>query len=58
MYQIKKSILEEVHMSGLSIHPSATKMYQELKKIFWWPGMKKEVVEFVCACLICQKSNI
>lgn len=44
--------------SGLSIHPEATKMYQDLKKMFWWPGMKKDVAEFMYACLTCQKSKI
>ena len=56
--EIKKSILEEGHRSGMSIHPGATKMYHDLKKLFWWPGMKKEIAEFVYACLICQKSKI
>ncbi|PNX73284.1 retrotransposon-related protein, partial [Trifolium pratense] len=56
--ELKKRILEEGHRSGLSIHPGATKMYQDLKKLFWWPGMKKEVAEFVYACLICQKSKV
>ncbi|KAI5431881.1 hypothetical protein KIW84_035859 [Lathyrus oleraceus] len=56
--EIKKSIVEEGHRSGLSIHPGATKMYQNMNKFFWWPGMKKEVVEFVYAYLTCQKSNI
>lgn len=51
--ELKKSILEEGHMSGLSIHPGDTKIYQYLKKLFRCPGMKKEVVEFVYACLIC-----
>ena len=51
-------ILEEGHRSKLSIHPGATKMYQDLKRIFWWPGMKKQIVEFVYACLTCQKSKI
>lgn len=32
--ELKKSILEEGHGSGLSIHPGATKMYQDLKKLF------------------------
>lgn len=31
--ELKKSILEEGHRSGLSIHPGATKMYHDLKKI-------------------------
>src|SRR4051812_23199833 len=56
--EIRKSILEEGHRSGFSIHPGATKMYHDLKKLFWWPGMKKEIAEFVYACLICQKSKI
>jgi len=46
-------ILDDVHRSSLSIHPGATKMYQDLKKLFWWPGIKKDIVEFVYACLIC-----
>ena len=42
----------------MSIHPGATKMYQDLKKLFWWWGMKKDIVESVYSCLICQKSKI
>ena len=56
--ELKKSILEEGHRSGLSIHPGATKMYQEWKKLFWWSGMKKEIVKFVYVCLTCQKAKI
>ncbi|XP_073224713.1 uncharacterized protein [Cicer arietinum] len=45
--ELRKMILEEGHRSCLSIHPRATKMYKDLKKIFWWPKMKKDVAEFV-----------
>jgi hypothetical protein len=55
---LRKRILEEGHRSGLSIHPGATKMYQDLRKMFWWQGMKKDVAEFVYSCLTCQKSKI
>lgn len=51
--ELKESIIKEGHMSGLSIHPDTTKMYQDLKKLFWWPGIKKEVTEFVYACFTC-----
>ena len=33
-------------------------MYQDIKKMFWWPGMKRDVAEFVYSCLTCQKSKI
>jgi len=56
--ELKKRILDEGHRSSLSIHLGATKMYQDLKKLFWWPGMKKDIAEFVYAYLICHKSKI
>lgn len=43
MSKLKKMILEESHKISLSIHPRAIEMYQDLKKIFWCPGMKKDV---------------
>ncbi|GAU51584.1 hypothetical protein TSUD_414280 [Trifolium subterraneum] len=56
--ELKKMIFDEGHKSGLSIHPGLVKMYQDLKKLFWWPRMKKEIAEYVYACLVCQKSKI
>ena len=56
--KLRRVILEEGHKSSLSIHPGATKMYQDLRQMFWWPGMKREVNEFVLACLMCQKAKI
>ena len=58
MPELRKMILEEGHRSNLSIHPGATKMCQDLKMMFWWPKMKREVSEFVYACLVCQKAKI
>ncbi|RDX95027.1 hypothetical protein CR513_22500, partial [Mucuna pruriens] len=38
-------ILEEEHMSSLSMQLSITKMFQDIKKMLWWP--KKKVTKFV-----------
>ena len=40
------------------MHPGITKMYNDLKREFWWPGMKKDVTQFVLKCLTCQKVKI
>ena len=56
--KIKKIILEEAHKSKLSIHLGTTKMHQDLKQMFWWPKMKKEIAQYVASCLICQKVKI
>src|SRR4051812_40452413 len=55
---LKREILEEGHRSNLSIHLGATKMYQDLKNLFWWPGMKRDIIQFVYACLTCQKLKV
>ncbi|KAL0551422.1 hypothetical protein IC582_010508 [Cucumis melo] len=30
-------------------------MYQDLKRVYWWRNMKREVAEFVSKCLVCQQ---
>jgi len=55
---VRRLILEEGHKSRLSLHPGMTKMYQDLKETFWWQGMKKDVAQFVSACLTCQKAKV
>ncbi|XP_058758713.1 uncharacterized protein LOC131631966 [Vicia villosa] len=36
--EIRRLILDEAHKSGFTIHPRSTKIYQDLKGGFWWPG--------------------
>ena len=55
MSEIKNEILTEAHNSTFSIHPSGTKMYQDLKQHFWWRSMKKDIAEYVSKCLVCQQ---
>ena len=56
--ELKRLILEEAHKSHFTIHPSATKMYQDLKKDYWWLVMKMEIAEFVARCIVCQQVKI
>jgi hypothetical protein len=43
--ELRRLILDEAHKSSFSIHPGATKMYQDLKREYWWPGMKTDIAE-------------
>jgi hypothetical protein len=52
---IRELILKEAHETAFSIHPGSEKMYQDLKKRFWWYGMKSEIVEYVVVCDSCQR---
>ena len=53
--ELKKSILEEAHSGSSTMHPGSTKMYRDLKVLYWWSGMKRDVSEFVTKCMVCQK---
>jgi len=33
-------------------------MYHDLKEIYWWNDMKKNVTDFVAKCLNCQQVNV
>ncbi|KAL0534055.1 hypothetical protein IC582_028332 [Cucumis melo] len=52
---VKTELLSEAHSSPFSMHPGSTKMYQNLKRVYWWRNMKREVAEFVSKCLVCQQ---
>jgi hypothetical protein len=53
--KIKEIILKEAHQTPYSIHPGSTKMYMDLKEIFWWNNMKREIAKYVSECHTCQK---
>nr|GEW69523.1 putative reverse transcriptase domain-containing protein [Tanacetum cinerariifolium] len=52
---IKDMVMHESHKSKYSIHPGSDKMYQDLKKFYWWPNMKADIATSVCKCLTCAK---
>nr|GEX30761.1 transposon Ty3-I Gag-Pol polyprotein [Tanacetum cinerariifolium] len=44
---LRTLIMNESHKSKYSIHPGSDKMYQDLKKLYWWPNMKAEIATYV-----------
>ncbi|GJU23189.1 retrotransposon protein, putative, ty3-gypsy subclass [Tanacetum coccineum] len=56
--ELRALIMHESHKSKYSIHPGSDKMYQDLKKLYWWPNMKAEIATYVSKCLTCAKVKI
>ncbi|GJX25971.1 putative reverse transcriptase domain-containing protein [Tanacetum coccineum] len=54
---LRALIMHESHKSKYSIHPGSDKMYQDLKKLYWWPSMKPEIATYVSKCMTCAKEN-
>ncbi|KAL4026703.1 hypothetical protein IC575_015142 [Cucumis melo] len=38
---VKTELLTEAHSSPFTMHPGSTKMYQDLRSVYWWRGMKR-----------------
>ncbi|GJV96620.1 putative reverse transcriptase domain-containing protein [Tanacetum coccineum] len=55
---LRALIMHESHKSKYSIHPGSDKMYQDLKKLYWWPNMKAEISTYVSKYLTCAKVKI
>ncbi|GJT27359.1 putative reverse transcriptase domain-containing protein [Tanacetum coccineum] len=52
---LRTVIMHESHKSKYSIHPGSDKMYQDMKKLYWWPNMKANIATYVNKCLTCAK---
>ncbi|GJX63336.1 putative reverse transcriptase domain-containing protein [Tanacetum coccineum] len=47
--------MHESYKSKYSVHPGSDKMYQDLKKLYWWPNIKAEIATYVSKSLTCAK---
>ncbi|GKD88694.1 reverse transcriptase domain-containing protein [Tanacetum coccineum] len=52
---VKTLIMDKAYKSRYSVHPGADKMYYDLRDVYCWSGMKKDIAVYVSKCLTCLK---
>ncbi|GJR57280.1 putative reverse transcriptase domain-containing protein [Tanacetum coccineum] len=52
---VKTLIMDEAYVTKYSVHPGVDKMYYDLQDLYWWPGMKKDIVMYISKCLTYSK---
>jgi hypothetical protein len=55
--ELRMLILSEAHREVYMAHPGVTKMRADLKPLFFWKGMKTNIVNYVARCLECQQEK-
>ncbi|GKB79828.1 putative reverse transcriptase domain-containing protein [Tanacetum coccineum] len=55
---VRTLIIDEAHKSRYSVHLGADKIYYDLRDMYWWPGMKKDIALYVSKCLTCSKVKV
>ena len=55
LIDLRDKILKEFHCSRFAMHPSGMKMYHDLRRQYYWIGMKRHVGDFIRRCLTCQQ---
>ncbi|GJU12606.1 putative reverse transcriptase domain-containing protein [Tanacetum coccineum] len=43
---VRTIITDEAHNTRYSVHPGADKMYHDLRDMYWWPGMKRDIATY------------
>nr|GEY63001.1 putative reverse transcriptase domain-containing protein [Tanacetum cinerariifolium] len=44
---LRTLIMNEAHATRYFVHPGAEKMYYDLRGLYWWPGMRKDIAIYV-----------
>nr|GEU31256.1 putative reverse transcriptase domain-containing protein [Tanacetum cinerariifolium] len=52
---LRSIIMHDSHKLEYSIHPDFDKIYQGMKKLYWWPNMKANIATYVRKCLTYAK---
>ncbi|XP_070046954.1 uncharacterized protein [Nicotiana tomentosiformis] len=55
MARLRQQVMGEAHYSRYSIYPGETKMYHDIRGIYRWDKMKKDIAEFVAQYRNCQQ---
>lgn len=54
---LRSQILTYMHASSVEGHSGVIATFQRAAGIFWWPGLRGQVQQYVAACHVCQLSK-
>ena len=55
---LRRIVMDEIHQTPYSGHLGYQKTTSTAKKKYFWPGMKKEITEYISKCMKCQQVKV
>jgi hypothetical protein len=55
---LQQAILHECHDSPIAAHLGIAKTFERVRRSYWWPQMRKDIVKYVRTCHPCQVRKI
>jgi hypothetical protein len=56
-FDLRKLMIRETHDSPYAGHYGTTKTLRTVGKLFWWPSLKVDVIDFISSCPPCQRNK-
>ncbi|WMV24490.1 hypothetical protein MTR67_017875 [Solanum verrucosum] len=55
---LREKVLSEAHNSPYFVHLGSTKMYIDLREVYWWNRMKRDIAEYLSRFPNCQQVKV
>ena len=55
--KLRDSVLYEMHDSPYSGHLGISKTLKAIRRMYWWPGLEKDVKDYIACCPVCQRDK-
>ena len=55
---LRRVVMDEIHQAPYSGHPGYQKTIATARKQYFWPGMKRDMVEYISRCMKCQQVKV
>jgi hypothetical protein len=56
--EAKRHIIQSHHDSPVHGHPGISKTVQLTERLYWWPKMRQDIMEYVKGCAECQRHKV
>ena len=55
---LRRVFMDEIHQAPSSGHPGYQKTIAIARKQYFWPGMKRDMAEYITRCMKCQQVKV